>query len=297
MLTQLDQPALDEIAEEFALDVLSANHIKGGAKNTSYLITAKSGRFVATVLEQQDLVFAEAYGAFLQQIIDQGLPTPTPLKTHDGRWACLHDGKPIVLTSHIQGSSSSPLSETELFRLGALLARIHDSDLDRDTPPTVRLAEDDIRWLTEHRVDPFAHWALARHQQTVDAVQEEGVLRLTHGDPFRDNILVTGGGSLVLVDWEEAAFDFPAIDLAMAALSHCCEPGLDLARLECLAAGYASRDTTSIPAAMILRTAAYVGLVTAYRRYRRYLDGMTMPSTYLSMQKLVDLLSDSAPMA
>ena len=154
-----------------------------------------------------------------------------------------------------------------------------------------------MRWLTDHSGDPFAHWALVRHRQTVGAVQGGGILRLTHGDPFRDNVLVTRSGSLVLVDWEEAAFDMPAIDLAMAALSHCFGPGLDLVRLESLAAGYASGDTPSIPAATILHTAAYAGLVIAYRRYRRHLDGMTTPGTYLSMQKLVDLLSDSVAVA
>lgn len=291
MLTQLDRPALDEIASEFALDVLSARHIKGGAKNTSYLITAKTGRFVATVLEHQDLAFAEAYGSFLQQIVDRGLATSPPRRTLDERWSCLHDDKPIVLTSHVEGSNSGALNEPELFRLGVLLARIHNSGLDRETPPTVRLSGDDIHWLTESGADPFARWALARHQQTAGVVQGGEPLQLTHGDPFRDNVLVTGSGSLVLVDWEEAASDIPAIDLAMATLSHCCDGGINLARVECLAGGYASRGTSSIPVATILQTAAYAGLVVAYRRYRRYLAGMTTADTYLSMQKLVEMLS------
>ena len=290
-LTQLDRPALDEIARKFALDILSARHIEGGAKNTSYLITAKTGRFVATVLEHQDLAFAEAYGSFLQQIVDRGLPTPSPRRTLDERWSCLHDDKPIILTAHVEGSNSSALNQTELFRLGILLARIHNSGLDRAMPPTVRLSNDDILWLTESDADPFARWALERHQQTAGAVQSKEPRQLTHGDPFRDNVLVTESGGLVLVDWEEAASDIPAIDLAMATLSHCCDGDVDPARVECLARGYASGSASSISVATILQTAAYAGLIVAYRRYRRYLAGLTTADTYLSMQKLVDMLS------
>jgi Ser/Thr protein kinase RdoA (MazF antagonist) len=294
MLTQLDRPALEEIAGEFALKVLSASHIEGGANNTSYLITAETGRFVATVLELQDLAFAEGYGAFLQRMVAHGLPAPLPRRTLDGRWSCAYGGKPIVLTSHVQGSSTGALNETGLVRLGTLLAKIHDSGLVRDTPPTVRLTEDDLSWLSASSADPFARWALARHGQTVGAVQGGEDWRLTHGDPFRDNIILTSSDKLVLIDWEEAASDLPAIDLAMATLSHCCSPGLNRSRVECLVAGYAAHSMSPIPVTTILRTAAYASLVVAYRRYRRYLAGIASPDTYLAMQKLVDLLSVSA---
>jgi Ser/Thr protein kinase RdoA (MazF antagonist) len=286
----MDQHALDELAGEFGLRVLSSHHIKGGAKNTSYLIAATDGHFVATVLEQQGPAFAEAYGSFLQQTIEHGFPTAPPRRTLQGKWFHLHNQKPVLMTSFIPGFYDRPLNEAEIFQLGILLARIHDSDLKRDVPPTVRLDETDLCWLEESSSAPFASWALVRHQQTADAVQADGLHRPTHGDPFRDNIVVTGDKNLVLLDWEEAALDLPEIDLAMASLSHCRAEALDLTRVECLIAGYASCATMPVSVAAVLRTAAYAGLVIAYRRYRRYLEKSAPPSLYLSMQGVVDLL-------
>ncbi len=290
LLTPIDRHALDELGGAFGLKVLSAHHIKGGAKNTSYLIAATDGRFVATVLEQQGSTFAEAYGSFLQQTIDRGLPTAPPRKTLQGKWSHLHNEKPVVMTSFVPGSYERPLNESEIFQLGILLAKIHDSDLERDVPPTVRLDETDLCRLKESSGDPFASWALLRHRQTADAVQVNALHRLTHGDPFRDNIVVTEEGSLVLLDWEEAALDLPEIDLAMASLSHCCGETLGLSRVERLAAGYASCAAVPVSVAAILHTAAYAGLVIAHRRYRRYLEKSAPPSLYLSMQGIVDLL-------
>jgi homoserine kinase type II len=292
LLTPLNRLALDGIAEEFALEVFSARHIEGGAKNTSYLISAREGCFVATVLEHRSLAFAQAYGAFLQQVVDRRLPAPPPRRTRDGEWSYAHSGKPIVLTSFVRGSPKGSLSSSGLFRLGALLADIHDSGLERNVPPTVRLDESDIRWLENAGADRFANWALTRHQRTVGVLQGSGIRRLTHGDPFRDNVLVGQNGSLVLVDWEEAASDLPAIDLAMTVLSHCMEPRLNSIRVERLAAGYAAHAISPVPVTTIIRTAAYAGLVIAYRRYRRHLNGLTPPAAYLSMQRIAEQLSE-----
>jgi Ser/Thr protein kinase RdoA (MazF antagonist) len=290
--TALTQPELDVIAREFSLGPVTASYLDGGARNTSYLLSGPNQRFVATVLERRDLASALAYGAFLGQIAAVGIPTPRPLKTRDRRWAYPIGGKPVMVTPFVEGSTVGALSESELFELGALLAKVHNSGISFNVSRALNLLEPDISWLTSEEEDPFPQWALQRRHQAADMAPKDGRCVITHGDPFRDNIILAPNRSLILIDWEDAALDHPVVDLALALLSHA-EETPDLSYAECLHAGYTrEHPTCDIRLRDILRTAAYAGLVIAYRRYRRHVEGFADANPYLSMWKLADSLLD-----
>lgn len=289
--TSLDRLSLDGIAREFSLSALSACYIAGGSQNTSYLILAPEGRFVATVLERRTPAFAEAYVSLLRRLAACGLPVPSPRPSQSGSWMYHHEGKPVIMTAFIEGACTGPLDETELFKLGALLADLHKSGVRCDADPTIRLSEADLSWLKQARPDPFAHWALAQYRKTGDAVCAGGAHVLTHGDPFRGNVIVSPDGSLALIDWEDAALDLPGIDIGIAVLAHCDRDGVDVSRAGCLLSGYASRSTGDVTLASVVRMASYAGLVLAYRRYRRHVEGATTPDRYRSMQRMVDSLA------
>ncbi len=141
-------------------------------------------------------------------------------------------------------------------------------------------------------VDTFPRWALQQHARTADVAEEGGPCSLTHGDPFRDNILVAADGILVLIDWEDAALDRPVFDLAQAVLAHCADGEIALDRIECLLAGYHSdHRVEAISLDEAFRAAIYAGLVVAYGRYRRHLAGLAAPEPYLEMWNLTDALS------
>jgi Ser/Thr protein kinase RdoA (MazF antagonist) len=198
----------------------------------------------------------------------------------------------VIVTPFVEGVTTGSLDDAELFKLGVLLARVHRSAVLCDVPPSLRVRPSDISWLTRANSDSFARWALRQHALTAGVANEGALRTLTHGDPFRDNVLVTATGALVLIDWEDAALDWPAVDLAQAVLAHCDNRGLDLARVECLLAGYHSdQPVQDISLTETLRMAAYAGLVVAYIRYRRHLAGFATADPYLAMWKLTDSLS------
>ena len=290
--TALTESSFISIAQEFSLGPISPHYIDGGARNTSYLLSGPGNSFVATVLEEQSFASAEAYGAFLHAIASCGISTPPPIKTRRNRWAYLVENKPVIVTPFIQGANSGPLSDAELFELGALLATVHQSQVSCDVPPTLRIGPSDLSWLEQTKDDPFPRWALQQHARTAGVANEGGLRSLTHGDPFRDNIVVAQNGSLVLLDWEDAALDRPAFDLAQAALAHCGGTDRGFDRVERLLAGYHSDHHVEVVSLNeALRVATYTGLVVAYRRYRRHLAGLAAAEPYIEMRNLTEALS------
>lgn len=290
--TELTESNLAVIGREFSLGPASPRYIDGGARNTSYLLAGPDRSFVATLLEQQSDASAEAYGAFLHEVASCGIPTPPPIKTRENRWAYLVENKPVIVTPFVEGANTGSLSDAELFELGALLAKVHQSEISWDVPPTLRIDPSDLSWLTQAKDDPFPRWALQQHARTADVADEGGPCSLTHGDPFRDNIVVAADDILVLIDWEDAALDRPVFDLAQAVLAHCGGRGIDVDRIECLLAGYNSNHRVEVISLdEAFRAAIYAGLVVAYGRYRRYLAGLAAPEPYLEMWNLTDSLS------
>jgi Ser/Thr protein kinase RdoA (MazF antagonist) len=290
--TELTESHGVAIAREFSLGPVVCGYIDGGARNSTYLLSGPRNSYVATVLESQNHASAEAYGAFLHEVARCGISTPPPIKTRAGRWVYLVENKPVIVTPFVEGKNAGFLSDAELFELGVLLARVHLSRVSCDIPPTLRIGPSDLSWLTQAKDNPFSRWALRQHARTADVAEEEGPRSPTHGDPFRDNIVVAPDGALVLIDWEDAALDRPVFDLAQAALAH--GGGLDTVvdRVECLLAGYNSdRSRGAISIDEALRAALYAGLVVAYGRYRRHLAGLAAAGPYIEMWNLTDCLS------
>lgn len=290
--TELTESSFVAIAQAFSLGPISPRYIDGGARNTSYLLSRPGHSFVATVLEKQSDASAEAYGAFLNEIASCGISTPPPIKTRTDRWAYLVENKPVIVTPFVQGTNSGPLGNAELFELGALLAKVHQSRVSCAAPATLRIGPSDLLWLEQRGDEPFPRWALQQHARTTGVANEGGLRSLTHGDPFRDNIVVAKNGSLVLLDWEDAALDRPVFDLAQAALAHCASMDKSNDRIEQLLAGYHSNHrVVAVSLDEALHVATYTGLVVAYRRYRRHRAGLTAAGPYIEMQNLTEALS------
>lgn len=172
--------------------------------------------------------------------------------------------------------------------MGVVLADVHTSGVSCDTGPTNRLTEEDVAWLTQACGDPFARWVLAQYSEIGDVVHDSSAYVPTHGDPFRDNVVVRPDGSLALIDWEDAATDLPEIDLGISVLAHCDTDGIDAARAESLLSGYHSHGGSRVVSLDgVFRMAAYAGLVLAYRRYRRQLQGVLLPEGHRRLKKMI----------
>jgi len=169
----------------------------------------------------ETLAAASANGALLQNPV-AGPPGWIGTLIH-GHWLALSfaDGDPI------RAKSDDPVFKS----LGESLAGLHHvSSPQRESllympkllTPRAELGTAGTAWLAESRA-------------RLEAIRD---FRLTHGDLFAGNIIVTPDGSVVLIDYELFAFDLAGVELAMVLLRDYCRRGSAAASL---LDGYLSR--------------------------------------------------------
>ncbi len=178
--------------------------------------------------------------------------------------------------------------------VGDLVARIHAATA-RDPAMPARFATDaSFRAL---RIDPYllataaAHPDLARRIETVAATTADTHRALVHGDVSPKNIMVGGGGP-VLLDAECAWFGDPAFDLAFClnhlAIKARAVDGAEaefVAAFETLTAAYLARVNWEPAAAVEARAAALLPVLALAR-----VDGKS-PVEYLDDAGRADLRS------
>jgi Ser/Thr protein kinase RdoA (MazF antagonist) len=234
-------------------------------------------------------------------LAEAGLPVPTPIPTHDGRWLATADGRRYALYPWVDGRRRDglELSLAQCHELGALLGRLHAA-LDALTPPvqqtlliptshaatavadidttlTALPADgDDFDALAERRLRERRAMLteLADHQPPE---MDTAMVGYVHGD-FHAGNLVYGRTRQVtaIVGWGRLAIAPYGGELVRAAVllfGHPDERGLDLERIEAFVAGHASAfplDSGQIQAAAHRLWWEYLCDVVALRR--RYLD-------------------------
>jgi aminoglycoside phosphotransferase (APT) family kinase protein len=148
-----------------------------------------------------------------------GIPSPQPLYL-DERGAVL--GIPGIVTSYVPGtqieSPSDPMTWARA--LASMLAKIHavpcdietaDFLLDADAEATWFLRSNTVPEYMETHPDGAAVWHIARDLlPKLQPVQPT----LVHIDYWSGNVLWDQGRITAVIDWEEAAYGDPAIDVA-----------------------------------------------------------------------------------
>jgi aminoglycoside phosphotransferase (APT) family kinase protein len=154
---------------------------------------------------------------------DHGIPAPEPLYLDEGSGLL---GAPGIVTSYISGanllSSSEPLKCARA--LATMLAKIHSIPCDAATRSFLLDANSEALWFLRSGVMPDCMRTHSDGAVVWNAVRElssitEGYIEpaqstLTHMDYWMGNLLWDGDRITAVLDWEEAAYGDPAIDVA-----------------------------------------------------------------------------------
>lgn len=291
LYTPLDFEDIVQLTTRFGIIPCNFRPLRAGVENTGYRVTSLEGEFALLVLEKRDVATAELYTRYLRALLDKRLPVPQVLACGNNRHVTEFAGKPVIMVEYIHGEHHNPLPAEYLSGLGITLAKLHTSGVDCPLKPFIRFREDDLARVATFKDVFFREWLMQWYDEVADVVGEKGTAVATHGDPFPDNLIITGDNRIFLIDWEDGAHDSFLVDLGMAVLGLCCVNGFHPDRLNRLLAGYRSRNTIPFGSRSLLRWTIYVALFTAYRRYlRQETDGSTVADnhSYLSVPRLID---------
>ncbi|MFF9396653.1 phosphotransferase [Streptomyces griseoluteus] len=276
--TTLDQIDVSALADGYGIERPSLTALPGGAANSSFRVCSPSGAYVLTILDNHDARSARRLAAHTQALFRAGIPTIEVIPARDGSLTAPLGDSTVILKRWVDGEVIEPLPLALLADAGRALAQLHAIDPTSagltDVPVgTRRLSAAHLDHIPHFEDRAFADWLTARLDRVRSA--EAGTQRtpsITHGDLFADNLVISEGSRLTILDWETLSLDDPLLDLGMAVVGLAQEDNaLVPARARALVDGYRSiatltrADLTGLPLEI-----EHAALIIAFHRYFRH---------------------------
>jgi homoserine kinase type II len=271
--SRLTQEQLHLAAAKFDIRFSEATFIDGGLAKTNYRLMDESGAlYVLTVADNERNLPAGVTARLLHYVAEHGILTSQPVASLDGNFLESLDGHCILVKHYIEGATSHVLPTGMLAEAGALLARIHQLPVPPWLPGGTRRMDDAEESVAHFDDHVFAGWVLNQLDETraIFAVDEKPCIN--HGDYFGDNLILTAGEGIGVIDWDTASVELPVVDLGFAVVGLACtNAAFEPDRLRLVLDGYeAIRPLSAAARESLLDASVYAATVLAHHRYRRF---------------------------
>ncbi len=247
--TEVAADKLDAWLEEYAGLRLAGDPepVSEGIENTNFFFGASDGRrYVFTVLEVWDMPRAAYCVSLSRHLHDAGQPVPAPIAIKSGKPCAPFAGKPAVAVAFAPGRQKRQPDAQACGCIGETMAGLHGAAA--GFAPVMPNARNEA-WRESIAADLAPHMAAADRQLLERALAADRACSAAdlpqaacHCDLFRNNVLWQDGTVEAVIDFYFAGHDRLLFDLAVAAVDWCFDDlgALDQAKLDALAAGYAS---------------------------------------------------------
>ena len=250
--TRITKAEACRIAKRFRLgEVERFEGIAKGSVNTNYRLVTERGTFFVRLDEKRTSKEVAAEQTLVRFLATNGFPTPEPLADGKGKRLAALGKKPLAVFPWLPGADKEAheYSLEDLREAGAMLARLHQSSkgFPKRLPNRFGLVATAARWS---RIRGKARIPAA-HRDEIDAAVASLSVRpapagpsgVVHGDWFCDNLLFEGERITGVLDFEAAATDALAFDVATAVNALCWLPSdperFRTPRVKALLEGYA----------------------------------------------------------
>jgi len=217
------------VGDHWGLEVEAVTRIVMSDHNALAWITAPSGLFLAkwSILPEK-FPRLSALAQLTAWLGEQGLPVSEPVPSIDGQIQVeIGHEISISLQRQINGELLDVTDKDQVQAAGASLAKLHAAlvqypdtqDVAALAHPPKPLATRITRWLESQHSDALA--TSTREKLLLLAANsptEHLSAQLVHGDFRAANILCTGQEIAAVLDFEEARFDYPIMELAQSAV-------------------------------------------------------------------------------
>jgi homoserine kinase type II len=230
-------------------ELLSAKGIAEGVENSNYLVETDKGRFIFTVYEKRvDLGDLPFFLGMVDHLADKGCPVPRALKTAEGDWTVIVDGKAMAMMEFMPGLSVTHPTPAQALAVGEALGKAHLALADFPLSRPNALGPQgwfDLAARCGNALDEIAPGLKTRVASECDFIRAHWPdtlpMSVIHADLFPDNVLMVGDKVGSLIDFYFACTEVRAWDLAVTHAAWCFEndgTGFNAAVGDALFAGY-----------------------------------------------------------
>ena len=231
--TRIPKTEAARIAKRFRLGTVERfEGIAKGSVNTNYRLVTDRGTFFVRLDEKRTSREVAAEQTLIAFLAKNGFPTPEPLADSRGKRLAEYRKKPLAVFPWLPGADKEAheYSLRDLSEAGRMLAKLHDASkgFPHRLPNRFGLIATAARWS---RIRGKARIPAA-HRDEIDAAvaalserpAPSGPAGVVHGDWFCDNLLFQGARITGVLDFEAAATDALAFDVATAINALCWLP-------------------------------------------------------------------------
>lgn len=268
--------------------VAAVRPIIGGQENQSFRVTHETGDYVVTFCVAKPREEVGANGRLLEVLAEHGYPTSRVVRTVAGELTGTSGGYVTMLKHYIAGECPGSRTRASARAVGVLLGRLHEITPPPGTTVGHPYGLDHFATIAEtEEWEPFSSWLRGRREFLEASLAQCSDRTLIHGDPFPDNMIVSGEAHSV-IDFEEACLDWAGIDLGVALVGFSLLPRGESGWVDALLSGYGGvRECADI--GRLATFAEYAATATAFWRFRQYEVRKCEVATSSDYREMVEL--------
>ena len=272
-------------------DLVDFVPLEGGWDNTSVLLT----------LEDRSRVVLKAWHANTVEEVKRviarhchldsfGIPTPVPIKLHDGSLLVERGGVAWTLLPYFDGGLLG-FDEASLRSLGEVQARMHEVPTAEFFPNTFTMGFEffeEVFGMFEGELPPFLSMLRSEASNLRSQISTDLPTGVLHRDLFPDNVIGSNGSVTAILDLEEGWIGPKAFDLVMSFVGFGWDEGRPVqGRWSALVEGYQSvRELSQDEVTALPHLYRYATLSIACWRYWKHnisIPDETLCDRYLEM--------------
>ncbi|WP_410208844.1 homoserine kinase [Fusobacterium sp.] len=217
--TDLKEKDLNIILEKYNLKLINYNKIKNGILNTNYFLNTDSGKYVLRVFEGGRKFEEENLELNFLLSLKNIIPCCTPLKTPDNKNYIVYNNKMVALFYFIAGEPIDEIDESIISQIGYHIGKLHSYSIRKKLNRASRIDMDFYYKNIDFEKLEIAKEDKIKIKNTYNKVKEKSYVLLPsgiiHNDIFPDNVFITDGKIIGILDFNESQTGPLIFDLAI----------------------------------------------------------------------------------
>lgn len=222
--TSVTKHEIETITSKMAISEIDAVKIlSGGSENTNYLVETNHDKYVVTICEQKSFKEAEELAHLLEHLESHGFNTSKVIRDTDNESVTLWRTKPVLIKRFIDGEVSKDFSSHFLELIGIELGKLHKIKAPEYLPKQLNFGKEKFETVKKYAANtPFDIWLSAKLKYVSPFFSSNLPKAFIHSDVFFNNVIIGANEkSVVIMDFEDAAYYYRVFDLGMVIIGVC----------------------------------------------------------------------------
>jgi homoserine kinase type II len=298
--TSLNLQEIRELTKQYNIDeILSFNILSGGSENTNYLIASNTEKYVLTICEQKTTTEAINLCRLLGHLIINYFSTSKVIPTKKNEFITTYHNKPIILKTFLEGEVIKDLSNDLIELIGIQLGKLHKIKAPDYLPKKLSYGIESFKEIAIYDEDSLFHkWLLKIQNQVMPYMTESIPKTLIHSDIFYNNVIIGNDRkTVVIMDFEEAAYYYRIYDIGMAIIGLCSEnESININKVASLLKGYIQEiDLTYLEQNALQTFTVYAAASMSFWRHKNFNYTKPTPKMknhYLELKNIADYINN-----